>query len=149
MMNDPHVVALVYKIKHNNSITYKKAQSFILNEQGFRLEVANETARFEMHSHFPTFEKADKALKEYRRAWEFHVQLERGPDTFHLVLDRSKSELIDLKPTPDCKPLSISGSFGEFSARMNLQVQPQVSTSRTNALHPVDFQDNLKKQKNR
>ena len=117
-MNDPHVVALVYKIEHSNSIEYKKAKSFCLDEQAFRLEVADEMARFEMHSHFPTFEEADKALTEYRCAWEFDVQLERGPDTFHLVLDRGKSELIDRNPTPGhVQPDPICFTFSVGHAR--------------------------------
>ncbi|MXY14381.1 MAG: hypothetical protein F4Y53_01630 [Proteobacteria bacterium] len=125
-MNDPHVVALVYKIEHDDFIDYKKAKSFYRDEKAFRLEVADEIARFEMHRHFPTIEEADKALTEYRRAWEFHAQLERGPDTFHLTLDRGKSELIDRKSTSGCKSLNMSASIGGFSVSMNLRVQPQV-----------------------
>lgn len=100
-MNDPHVVALVYRIEHGKSIDFNKAEPFCRDEQGFRLSVADAKARFEMHDHFPTIEAADEALTEYRRAWEFDAQLKRGPDSFHLVLDHGKSELIDRKPTPD------------------------------------------------
>ncbi len=118
-MNDPHVIALVYTIEHDNSIDYKEAKPFYRDEQAFRLEVADEMARFEMHSHFPTFEEADKTLAEYLRAWEFEAQLKRGPDTFHLVLDRGKSELIDRKPTQDHVRISGYGSIvGTFSATL-------------------------------
>ena len=99
-MNDPHVVALVYRIEHSESIGYTRATPFCRNEQGFRLSVADRKARFDMHDHFPTIEAADEALTEYRRAWEFEAQLERGPDTFRLVLERDNSEIIDRDPTP-------------------------------------------------
>ena len=99
-MNEPHVVALVYRIEHGESIGYKKAEPICRDEQGFRLSIADAKVRFEMRDHFPTIEAADEALTEYRRAWEFDVQLERGPDTFHLVLDRGNSEIIDRDPAP-------------------------------------------------
>jgi len=99
-MNDPHVVALVYRIEHSESIDYTKAVPFYRDEQGFRLSIADAKTRFEMHDHFPTIEAADKALAEFRRVWEFDAQLKRGPDTFRLVLDRETSEIIDRNPTP-------------------------------------------------
>ena len=99
-MSEPHVVALVYRIEHGESIGYKKAEPFCRDEQGFRLSVADAKVRFEMRDHFPTIEAADEAITEYRRAWEFDAQLERGPDTFRLVLDREDSEIIDRDPTP-------------------------------------------------
>ena len=127
-MNDPHVVALVYKIEHDNSIDYKKAKSFYRNEQAFRLEVADEMARFEMHSHFPTIEEADKALTEYQRAWEFDVQLERGPDTFHLVLDRENSKIIDRNPTPghvQLDPIRFTVSVGHARGTVRPPAYPE------------------------
>ena len=99
-MNDPHVVALVYRIAHSESIGYTKATPFCRDEQGFRLSIADAKARFEMHDHFPTIEAADEALTEFRRAWEFDAQLKRGPNTFRLVLDRETSEIVDRNPTP-------------------------------------------------
>ena len=100
-MNDPHVVALVYRIEHSESIGYTKAAPFCRDEQGFRLSIADAKARFEMQDHFPTIEAADEALTEFRCAWEFDAQLKRGPDTFRLVLDRETSEIIDRNPTPN------------------------------------------------
>ena len=100
-MNDPHVVALVYRIEHGDSIGYTKATTFYREEQDFRLSISDSKARFEIHDHFPTIEAADEALMDFRRAWEFDAQLKRGPDTFRLVLDRDASEIIDRNPTPD------------------------------------------------
>ena len=99
-MNDPHVVALVYKIEHSDSIGYAKAAPLNVEKQGFRLSISDGKARFEMQDHFPTIESADEALKTFRRAWEFDAQLKRGPDSFRLVVDRDASEIIDRNPTP-------------------------------------------------
>ena len=120
-MNDPHVVMLVYKIEYNKSIIdYSKAKRFYRNEQRFRLSVAEGVARFELKDHYPTIDKAHKAIADYRRTWEFDAQLKRGPGSFHLILDRAKSKLIDRKPTPGCKDLRASITAGTPSFSANL-----------------------------
>ncbi len=120
-MNDPHVVMLVYKIKHNKSIiNYSKAEPFCRDEQGFRLSVAEGVARFELKDHYPTIDEAHKAIADYRHAWKFDAQLQRGPGSFCLCLDRKKSKLIDRKPTPGCKGLRASITAGTPSISANL-----------------------------
>ena len=46
MMNDPHVVALNYVIRHNDSIDYSQAEPLCRDEPGFRLTVENKKVRF-------------------------------------------------------------------------------------------------------
>lgn len=122
-MNDPHVVALVYRIEHDDSIDYTKAEPFRCDEQDFRLEVEDEIARFKMHEHFPTIEAAHESLTEYLRAWEFDAQLKHGPGAFQLVLDRNKSELIDRKPTPG--RISLRGIVtSHATSSVGIQIQP-------------------------
>ena len=122
-MNDPHVIALVYRIEHDDSIDYTKAEPFCCDEQDFRLEVEDEIARFEMHEHFPTIEEAHESLTEYLRAWEFDAQLKHGSETFQLVLDREKSKLIDRKPTPG--RISLSGICASHAtSSVGIQIQP-------------------------
>ena len=133
-MNDPHVVALVYRIEHNDSIDCSKAEPFCRNEQGFRLSVAEGRARFEFNDHYPTIATAHEAIADYRRAWEFDAQLKRGPDSFRLILDRGKSELIDRQPKPGRVSLRASFTAGVPSVRVNLRVQ-----SRTYPEPPSDI----------
>lgn len=104
-MNDPHVVALVYRMEHGDFIDYRKAKPFRREEQSFRLRVANGEVRFKLHDHFPTIETADRSLADYKRAWEFDAQLKHGPDSFRLVLDHGKSEVIDRQPPPGPSPI--------------------------------------------
>ena len=123
-MNDPHVVALVYRIEHNDSIDYSKAEPFCRDEQGFRLSVAEGSARLELNDHYPTIAAAHEAISDYRRAWELDAQLKRGPDSFRLILDRGKSELVDRKPTPGIASLRASITSGVPSVSISVQVQP-------------------------
>ena len=127
-MNDPHVVALVYRIKHDDSIDYKDAEPFCHDEQAFRLEAADGVARFEMHRHFPTIEAADESLTEYLRAWEFDAQLRHGPDTFRLIFDRQNSEIIDRNPTPGyvlARPLVAIARLGRAQVLVKPTTYPE------------------------
>lgn len=107
-MNDPHVVALVYRIGHDASIDYREAKPLYRDEDAFRLSVIDAQARFEMKHHYSTFEEAEEAIVEYIHAWEFDVQLKRGPDSFRLDLDRENSEIIDRNPTPGVENVLVS-----------------------------------------
>lgn len=104
-MNDPHVVALNYRISHNETIDYSEAEPFDRDESGFRLMIENKAVRFELKDHYATEEQARKALDAYIRVWEFNATLEYGnPDSFRLVFD--KAEIIDRNPTPSAVRLS-------------------------------------------
>ena len=106
-MNDPHVVALNYRIDHGDTIDYSKAKPLNHDEAGFRWTVEDNRARFEFKEHYATVETAKEALAKYIRYWEFQAQLEHGPDSFRLQFD--KAEVIDRKPTPG--ELSVSAHF--------------------------------------
>lgn len=122
-MNDPHVVALVYRIEHGDSIDYRKAKPFRREEQAFRLRVANGEVRFELLDHFPTIEAADRSLAGYRRAWEFDAQLKHGPDSFRLVLDHGQSEVIDRQRQPGLRPIGFHDNLA-MSESVQVLLQP-------------------------
>ena len=124
-MNDPHVVSLVYRIEHNESIDYSNAESLDRDEPGFRLLLMNGNARFEMKDHFSSFEEAEKAIAIYKRAWEFDAQLVRGPGSFSLVLDRQASEIIDRSPAPGSVSAGSVG-FSSITSTPTVTVSPSV-----------------------
>ncbi len=97
-MNDPHVVALLYGIKHDRSVDYNAADPIEREEEGFTVHVRNEQVRFEMKHHYSSTNDARKALDEYIRAWEFEAGLRYGPNAFELEF--TKPEIVDRKPTP-------------------------------------------------
>lgn len=91
-MNDPHVVALFYRVAHADSVDYSKAKPLVRDEAAFRLEVKDNQARFDMNEHYATEKEARHAVENYIRDWEFSTCLEKGPDSFRLIFERAKIE---------------------------------------------------------
>ena len=106
-MNDPHVVALLYRVRHNESVDYGKALALVVDEPGFRIEVKNGTARLEMKGHYATVEDARRAVDPFLRNWEFEADLERGFGSFGLEFDRA--EIIDRRPIKNVVEISSVG----------------------------------------
>ena len=120
-MNDPHVVALLYRVEHGESFDYKEAKPFVSDKSpAFRLEVKDKRVRFELKEHYATEEEAREAIEGYIRDWEFSACLEKGPDSFRLKFQ--KAEIVDRNPTPGV--LSIRGTLigepAKLSARLVL-----------------------------
>ena len=98
-MNDPHVVALIYKIEHGPSVDYSKAEPLDRKETNFRVQITNEEVRFfEFKKHYATAAEARQAIKDYIRAWEFDAGLRRGPNYFKLKF--AWAQIKDRNPTP-------------------------------------------------
>ena len=97
-MNDPHVVALIYRVEHGNSVDYRKAEPLIREEPAFRVEVKDNQARFELKDHYATEEDARNAIKDYIDDWEFDACLKHGLDFFRLQFVRP--QIVDRNPTP-------------------------------------------------
>ncbi len=97
-MNDPHVVALLYRVDHGKSVSYQDAEPLLLDEPAFRLEVKDGQARFELKEHYATQEDALKSVEDYIQNWEFDASLESGPGSFRLKFQ--KAEIVDRNPTP-------------------------------------------------
>ena len=111
-MNDPHVVALNYVIRHSDSIDFSKAEPLYRDEPGFRLTVEDDKARFEFKEHYASEEQAKDALAKYIRVWQFDATLKYGnPVAFRLEFE--KAEIVDRNPTPSEVRLS-----ARFEARV-------------------------------
>ena len=119
-MNDPHVVALLYRIKHGDSIDYSQAKPLVVGDSRFKLTVEDKRVRFEFKTHYATEEQACKCISEYIRLWEFDATLKRGnQDSFRLVFE--KAEMIDRNGTPRLSTNFKAGG-GVGSARLTLCV---------------------------
>ena len=122
-MNDPHVVALNYRVDHGATIDYSRAEPLEREEPGFRVTVRDRKVRFELKEHYATEEQAREAIAEYIRVWEFDATLKHGnSESFRLVFETP--EIIDRRPTPG--RTSMAGRLtAEFSTGTpTLQVQP-------------------------
>ena len=95
-MNDPHVVALVYRIEDNSSVDYHEAPPLDHEEERFRLHVEDRQVRFELKEHCATSEAARTIVEPYIRNWE----LDAGLRTHRFKLRFERPEIVDRNPTP-------------------------------------------------
>ena len=118
-MNDPHVVALEYRIEHGPDIDWSRAVPLAREEDRFRVHVETGRVRFEFKDHHASEDEARLALEDdYIPNWELVVGLERGPDAFRLRFDRS--DIVDRNPPPGPLTLSAHASFGPLKSTANL-----------------------------
>ena len=119
-MNDPHVVALHYRIEHGpDVIDWSRAAPLDKEDRSFRVQAENGRVRFELKVHYASEEAARFAVDaDYIPNWEFVAGLERGPNAFTLRFDRS--EIVDRNPPPGPPRLSAHASFGGLTATANL-----------------------------
>ena len=127
-MNDPHVVALNYKIEHHSSVDYDKACPLDHSEDAFEIHVERNNVRFAMKRHYATKSEALEAVEDYIRAWEHLAALQCGPNEFKLVFDGAEIE--DRDPTPgvvyaSAKPIHAIASLGEATAHVSRGAYPQ------------------------
>lgn len=115
-MNDPHVVALHYRIEHGpDVIDWSQANPLDKEEDSFRVQAGNGRVRFELKEHYASEEAARFAVEaDYIPNWEFIVGLERGPNAFTLRFDRS--EIVDRHPPPGPPALRGLATIGPFKA---------------------------------
>ena len=136
-MNDPHVVALIYRIEHGDSIDYSQAKPLVVDEPRFRLGVEDLRARFEFKAHYATAEQAREVIADYIRVWEFDATLKHGnPDSFRLRFE--KAEIVDRIPTPGAVRLSgcFVGVTGTGSARLTVSTPNYPSPPSDLAINP-------------
>jgi len=98
-MNDPHVVALSYRVEHANSVSYEKAPPLRYCESPeFDLTVNDDIARLAFKTHYADEDEARAAVEPFIKHWEFEATLQRGPSYFSLRY--IEAEIIDRNPSP-------------------------------------------------
>lgn len=119
-MNDPHVVALIYRIEHGQSVNYSKAKPLNHEEADFRIRSENGQVHFEFkaHAHYATLEAARKVIEKYISKWEFSAPLWGGLGCFKLRFERGK--ITDRDPShPPSLQRSASVSFSTGAPTMH------------------------------
>src|SRR5437773_5847513 len=119
-MNDPHVVALIYRLKHAESVNYDKAPALEHETDTFVVRISQREARFEMKEHFASDESARQAVQPFIRAWELSASLERGSAEFELVFQ--SAEIEDRKPQPGAVLNASSGTVVTAGQTVSLVV---------------------------
>ena len=132
-MNDPHVVALNYRIEHHSSVDYDGASPLDQSEEAFEIHVERNNVRFAMKRHYATKSEAVEAVEGYIRAWEHLAALQYGPNEFKLVFDGAEIE--DRDPTPgvvylSAKPIHVKVSLGQATGHASRGAYPRPPSSR-------------------
>ena len=118
-MNDPHVVALVYRIEHGPDIDWSQAAPLDKEEDSFDVRVENRRVRFALKEHYASETEARCAVEaDYIPNWEFVVGLTRGPNAFSLHFDRS--QIVDRNPPPGPSPVSVHFRTGVPTVSVSL-----------------------------
>ena len=97
-MNDPHVEALHYRLKHSEGVDYAKAKPLEHQEPGFSIRIDNGRADIAMKSHYATAQAARDEVEPFLRAWELSAALKSGPG--EIQFDYENASIVDRKPTP-------------------------------------------------
>ena len=97
-MNDPHVEALVYRVRHKESVDYSETVALDFATSDFHVTVSDGVARFTMKEHFATAEAAREVVDPFVQDWEFDACLRYGPGRFELEYDFA--DVLDRRPTP-------------------------------------------------
>ena len=126
-MNDPHVVALNYRIEHHSSVDYDKASPLNHSEDAFEIHVEDNNVRFAMNRHYATQSEAIESVEGYIRTWEYLAALQYGPNEFKLVFDGAEIE--DRDPTPGvvfatAKPVRVNVSVSQAVGHVSRGAYP-------------------------
>ncbi len=97
-MNDPHVVALRFRVHHHDRVDYGRAGPLVFEALEFIVEVKDQSARFEFKQHYASEEDARRVVEPFIQNWEFDSSLRRDPDCFRLEFEGA--EIIDRRPSP-------------------------------------------------
>ena len=107
-LNDPHVEALYYKIKHGDHVDYSKTAPLELTRDGFRLKLQDGRAEILLGVHIPSVETARAFVEPFLQAWELHMNLAYGPGALEFVYERPV--LIDRQPSPKTTVFSVQAA---------------------------------------
>jgi hypothetical protein len=97
-MNDPHVVALFYKIKHVDDVDYDRAPPLTHSQAAFEVHIERDQAEVRMKDHYATVDSARAMIEPFFRAWELSAALRRGLGELEFQYDRAN--VIDRSPLP-------------------------------------------------
>jgi len=110
-MNDPKVVALIYRVEHEKSVNYERVSALRYDDDPkFHLTVEDNCARFELKEHFADKDAALEAVEPFIEQWEFETGVRWGPTRFRLRYE--EAEIIDRSPSPSDRGAEKRGAIG-------------------------------------
>ena len=115
-MNDPHVVALTYRVECDDGFDYLMAPDREFETGEFVGRASDYFVRFEFrpHIHFSTANDARAFVDPFTLAWQIMTELRHGQGAFRLQYEPSRIEMIDRKPAKQIG-VRISTGTGMFA----------------------------------
>ena len=112
-MNDPHVEALAYRVRHKKSVDYSETVALDFATSDFHVTVADGVARFTMTEHFATAKAAREVVDPFVQDWEFDACLRYESGRFELEYDFA--DVLDRRPTPGVHEVTARPARFHFS----------------------------------
>ena len=92
-MNDPHVVALIYRVRHGQHVDYSNAGACKIEYDPFTVDVDGDVARVTMKTHFADRADALGAVEPALRAWELIRLCDMAPKLSNLSMNAPRSSI--------------------------------------------------------
>ena len=97
-MNDPYVVALIYRVTHSEGTNFDEAEPLEFETSQFSVRVENGTARFALKEDHSDVTEARSSIEPFIHMWEMWDAL--NPELSGFGLEYSTSEVVDRNPPP-------------------------------------------------
>ena len=127
-MNDPHVKAIHYFIKHDDSVSYQDVSPLVYEDELFRVKADKDKVVFEPKNHYTTEEDARSAVEGLVRRWDFEAALRTGSARFKLIYARV--DIIDRNPDRNPPPpgvIPVSAIFHSRGGKIQARVTKVVA----------------------
>jgi hypothetical protein len=98
MMNDPHVRALIYTVKHSPSVDYERAAALDHDQPRFSARIENSEATITLKEHHSTAATARAIVEPFLRTWEYAADLFDAGDQFRFEF--KSADIVDRNPIP-------------------------------------------------
>ncbi len=97
-MNDPHVVALQYRVLETNSFKFKDPPDVSIDTPDFLGRLSKNILTLEPKEHFESEAQIRPLAEKFIRGWEISVGLHYGRPDFRFRFEGS--QIVDRSPTP-------------------------------------------------
>lgn len=97
-MNDPHVVALFYRLEHDDFLDYDNAPPLEGEDSLLRFRLDERQLTITPKDHYANETDTIKAVESFIRSWEFEATVEAGRGQLSFRYERS--EIVDRNPDP-------------------------------------------------
>jgi hypothetical protein len=108
-MNDPHVVALKYRLIKFDSLEFNNPPDVEVNTPDFQGHLSNDLLTLEPKQHYSSEAEVRPLADALVRSWQIDAGLKYGRPDFLFRFEGS--QMLDRQPPPNAQVLQISGHF--------------------------------------